>query len=116
MAVSKIASIDGKVFCPFHTDLIRQAGKPPHAHRMALRDVIRDAYSDTEQGLKSDIVSAIRSGAFSAIILESRPGDFDSIVGKYYALTDSLFDDSTLFWTVSGSRIRPNQIWKFEPH
>lgn len=118
--VALIAGIDGEVFAPSHGYLSALAGKQTSAHRVALNDICAAGRMEVRDEMHAEIGEAIRSGRFSALLLDM-PSFFDELVTFYgyegpaitetYELSGQALDSSYVFWPVTGRRTRPEFIF-----
>jgi 4-amino-4-deoxy-L-arabinose transferase-like glycosyltransferase len=107
--VGTMSRIEGDILLPYHGFLPRLAGKKSCAHAMALFDVMRGDTGEFGAQLREEIAQAIRERRFAAIILDSEwcPED----LGEYYIDKGLVFEDKTVFWPVSGVKMRPEHIY-----
>ncbi len=107
--VSDMSRVEGEVLLPYHGFLPSLAGKRSHAHAMALFDVMRGDDPDLGAQLRDEIGQAIRERRFAAIILDSDwcPEDME----EHYIEEEPVFENETVFWPVSGVRMRPEVIY-----
>jgi len=108
--VQRIADTPGEVLVFKHPYLARMAGKPEHAHWMALLDVLRAADAPVVEGLREELSRAVQARRFAAIVLDDR-ADLEGLEG-FYVLRGPVFDED-VFWPVTGMRTRP-ELW-YEP-
>jgi dolichyl-phosphate-mannose-protein mannosyltransferase len=107
--VRRIASLPGDVLIPEHGYLALYAGKPVHAHWMALFDVIRGDPA-IGQPLVAEIREAIRSQRFSALLLATDLW-FDQDIHQSYQPAGHLIEEPGRFLPVIGWKSRPE--WLF---
>ena len=67
--VAELRAADSPVWVPYHGQLARLAGKRPHAHVMALSDVIRSRYQPEGIDVEALVRKSFRSETFELIIL-----------------------------------------------
>ncbi len=108
--VRRIAGVPGEVLVLKHPYLARMAGKPEHAHWMALLDALRAADAPVVEGLRDELSRAVQARRFAAIVLDDR-GDLEGLEG-IYVLRGAVFE-TDVFWPVTGMRTRP-ELW-YEP-
>ena len=111
--VNLMRSIDGEVLVPFHGYIPVLAGKRSHAQRMAMQDGINRTRGHPRDSLLADIRRCISEKKFSAIILDHRW--FDREMSSTYDSTGVVFADTTVYWPVTGWRIRPTTIFRPKP-
>jgi len=105
--VRRLAALPGEVYIPFHGYLAVLAGKPTHAQGMAVYDVLRGE-NPQSGALAASLDQAIRDQRFAAVVLDSNL--FLPQLTRYYRLTGTVFDRSSVFFPVTGKRTRPEQI------
>jgi hypothetical protein len=107
----------GEVFIPDHGYLAQRAGKPPFAHRIAIEDVLRGPEHPARKALELELGSALESGRFSALLLDSEhPSDagiFPETPKPRYARTQALPFGPREFMPRTGIKSRPEFV--FEP-
>jgi hypothetical protein len=104
----KIKSYNGNVYVNCHPYLQRLAGQNSMATAMALWDVMR-ASPKYKIILTDELSLKFQNHVFDAIITDEDwqpPG-----IEKYYKLEGSLFNDKKSFYTLSGSKTRPEFLW-----
>ena len=112
--VQQLSKVKGPVFLPDQGYIPVLAGKGPLAHESAIWDVLRGNQHTTGKTLLSqDLQNAIQQQTFDEIILDS---DLDlgwCCVGidKYYTKTGEVFQDPTVFYTLTGDKKRPTTIY-----
>jgi hypothetical protein len=112
--VSLLSGVKGEVFLPDHGYLPTLAGKRTYAHESAIWDVLRgDQLTKGKQLLATELKDAIRQQYFDEIILDS---DLDLNwccvdIDQTYTRVGDVFQDQTSFYTVTGDRKRPAQIY-----
>jgi hypothetical protein len=109
--VRRIASLPGDVLIPEHGYLALYAGKPVHAHWMALFDVIRGDPA-ISQPLVAEIRETIHSQRFSALLLATDLW-FDQDIHESYQPAGHLIEEPGRFLPVIGWKSRPE--WLFVP-
>ncbi len=107
--VELLRSFDGEVMVPFHGYIPTFAGKKIHANRMALVDVERRTKGRPREKLRSEIRQAFQTKRWSAIILDHTWHEMER--EGHYVSTGPVFEDTTVFWPVTGWHIRPQTIW-----
>jgi hypothetical protein len=107
--LSKLASYDGEVMVAFHGFIPTLAGKQVHANRMALTDVLTRSTGRVRDKLLGQVQTAIKEQRFAAVVLDHRW--FLDEMKASYQVSGPVFDDTTVFWPVTGWRIRPQEIW-----
>lgn len=112
-----IRGIPGEVFIPDHGYLAQRAGKSPFAHRIAIEDVLRGPGHPARKALELELASALESGRFSALLLDSeRPSDagiFPEIARPRYAPAKAIPYGPREFMPRTGIKSRPGFV--FEP-
>jgi 4-amino-4-deoxy-L-arabinose transferase-like glycosyltransferase len=112
--VSMLSKVKGEVFLPDHGYIPTLAGKKTYAHESAIWDVLRgDQHTNGKQLLAAKLKDAIRQQYFDEIILDS---DLDLNwccveIDQTYTRVGEVFEDQTSFYTVTGDRKRPTNIY-----
>lgn len=109
--VAEIASVPGEVWLPYHDYLGRRAGKPAHAHAMALADVYRGDPQGEGARLRREVEAAVRSRRFGAVVLAS-DGSYRELVAAAYGEGEALLDDDDVLWPVTGMAARPSLLYR----
>jgi 4-amino-4-deoxy-L-arabinose transferase-like glycosyltransferase len=112
--VHQIEYFPGDVFLPYHGYIPSLAGKPPHAHIAAIRDIFNGKDTRLQTELLKEIEDAIQQRRFSAIILDESPDRMlfrDVGLEKHYMLQGTVFKDREIFCTRSGGTLRPEGIY-----
>ena len=108
--VEELRATDGAVWVPFHGYLAVAAGKPAHAHWMAISDVMRSNRPDLRAAMEKAVHDAIREQRFSAIVLSSRPFPNFPPLSDSYRLKRAAVTDATALWPLTGVPRRPEQV------
>ncbi len=116
--VNTIKQIKGDVFVPCHAYLPALAGKGWYADESAIAELVgKFGGRRNKEGKKimDGLRQAIREKRFSAIILNV-PEDswlkwLRKGVEKYYIKQQPAFYDRTVFWPVTGRKVRPQVIY-----
>lgn len=116
--VNTIQQIKGDVFVPCHGYLPALAGKNRYADESAIAELVGIfGGGPKEEGKKimNELMQAIREKRFSAIIIDV-PADswlkwLRKGVEKYYIMPRPVFIDKTVFWPVTGRKVRPQVIY-----
>jgi hypothetical protein len=112
--VKMLSTVKGEVFLPDHGYLPILAGKTTYAHESAIWDVLRgDQETKGKTLLMEDLNEAIRNQKFDEIILDS---DLDlnwccKNIDQTYTLVGEVFKDPMVFYTVTGDKKRPTNIY-----
>ncbi|MBI2389815.1 MAG: glycosyltransferase family 39 protein [Deltaproteobacteria bacterium] len=105
--IEKLKAAPGDVFVPNHSWYARMAGKPAHAHRMAIDDVFRgDPY---EEGAKLSVAlrSALARKKWAMVMLDD---DFYEREARgTYDLVAPPFPTQDGFFPVTGIHVRPQK-------
>lgn len=111
--IAKLKGAPGDVFVPHHSWYARMAGKPTHAHKMALDDVFRgDPY---EEGAKLSVAmrAALARKKWAMIILDD---DFYEREARgTYELMAPPFSSPEGFFPVTGIHVRPQKTLVAKP-
>ncbi len=111
--VELIHATPGEILLPYHGFLPTLAGKATSAQAMAVFDIVR--VGDQQGGkLIEKFRQAVRTGRFEMIIVDHLPGlvVFEEALKTNYHKTDNLINDPSVFWPVTGSRFRPQEIYR----
>jgi 4-amino-4-deoxy-L-arabinose transferase-like glycosyltransferase len=109
--VATLRAAPGDTFTPTDSYLAALAGKPPHLHEMAVRDVLRGPQSETQRVLHDAIRDALRSHRWAMLITDD---DFfaSDVVDNYKRGPESV-KEPNVFFPITGMRVRPG--WTFTP-
>ncbi len=107
--VARMAATKGDVFLPGHGYLPTLAGKKTHAHRVAIRDILRHEGSELSLSLQKEIQTAIKSRQFASIITDA--SWFADEMAGTYDCEGPVFDNDDVFWPVTGRPIRPTSVF-----
>lgn len=110
--VRSLKDIEGEVLVLSHGFLPSLAGKKTHAHAMAMFDVLRGTDQSVANKLRNTIENALQSKQFEAIILDSAFMFAQDVFEENYVLERELFDNERVFWSVTGARTRPNELYR----
>jgi len=112
--VKTLSEVKGTVFLPDHSFLPALAGKSTYANNSAIWDVLRGEQQTKGKALlTADISNTIRQQSFDEIIVD---GDLDldwccAGIDQYYTRIGEVFQDPTVFYTVTGDKKRPTYIY-----
>ncbi|MBU1319925.1 MAG: glycosyltransferase family 39 protein [candidate division Zixibacteria bacterium] len=109
--VSMLSGMPGDIYIPNHPYLAVQAGKPPYAHSMALRDILKGEDGSIKAQFTAELLGALEERRFSVVVLDNKPWWFDDEVGECYCLLDTTAIAGSDFWPVSGARTKPERIF-----
>lgn len=112
--VARLRSMDGEVVVSAHPYLLALAGKPTHAHQVAITELIGGFGGEADdhgRRLLAGLAEDVGRRRFSAIILDGprKPGATDWFVpleGTYRS-GGSLLDDPEVFMPVTGAPRQP---------
>ena len=110
--IQMMKNIEGEIFIPFHGFLSYMAGKKTYAHAMAIGEVLGSQDKEIKEGLWKQIVDAIHSKKFEAIILDSNWWDLEKEIKQDYTLKRRVFNNKDVFWPLTGLRIRPEGFYE----
>jgi hypothetical protein len=101
----------GPVWIPDHGYLAALAGKPEHAHWMAVTDILTNGPANHRASLQLEVEAAIREQRFSLIVVGSLPfADFPSLDSSY-VLHRAALPDGSSFGPLTGHARRPQWIY-----
>jgi hypothetical protein len=112
--VKMLSEVKGAVFLPDDSFLPALAGKNTYANNSAIWDVLRGNQQTKGKALlTADISNAIRQQSFDEIIID---GDIDlpwccAGIDQYYTRVGEVFQNQTVFYTVTGDKKRPTYIY-----
>ncbi len=112
--VKMLSEVKGSVFLPDHSYLPALAGKSTYANNSAIWDVLRGNQQTKGKALlTAGLGNAIRQQSFDEIIID---GDIDlpwccTGIDRYYTRVGQVFQDPTVFYTVTGDKKRPTDIY-----
>lgn len=108
--VVRLSMMEGDVWVLSHSYLGPRAGKPPHAHGWALRDVLR---SGTEAGeaLRAELREALRERRFAAIVCDDHLFAIRAEIEQHYWPRGPVLIRPDACYPVTGLRVRPEIIY-----
>lgn len=106
--IAKLRAVPGDVFVPNHSYYARMAGKAPHAHRMAIDDVLRGDPHGEGLALAASIRSAIAKKRYGAVVLDDEFFLGDAL--RTYYPGPSAFERKDVFFPATGIHVRPNNM------
>ena len=110
--VRTLEAAQGPVWVPYHSYLTIRAGKPGHAHWMAVSDILRYGEPGLKDPLRRQLDDAIGGRRFALIVLSTRPfPDFPSIAHAYRVQQVLFRHDGDTLMTLTGGRRRPEAIY-----
>ena len=111
--IAQIRDIPGDVFIPNHSWYARMAGKPAHAHRMAMDDVFRGDPYGSGPSLATEVRVALNHKRWAAVVLDDDFFAGDAM--RNYSSRPVPFASKEGFFPVTGIHIRPRDILLREP-
>lgn len=110
--VQTLERIPGDVFVPSNPHLAVMAGKNSYALAICMRDIARgDPGGKPAIDLANQIYRAVAEHKFAAVVT-NQPEHLSSFPFEtFYTRQRPLFEDTDVFWTVTGFRSRPSVIW-----
>ncbi len=116
--VGAVRSVDGDVYCPNHSYLSVQAGKPGYAHAQAIADITRSHQQQVARRLTAERDSAMTSGRFRGLVIglvlppgaEAGPG---GIMSSYRLARAPLFSDTGALHPRTGMESRPLALYLY---
>jgi len=109
--VARLRQFDGEVYVPNHGYLASMAGRKPYAHWMAVIDALRSNQPQAATRLWSEIDAALARQKFAAVVLDAGDQLNHTAFPNTYARLGTLFGDSTVFETRSGTPTRPRHLF-----
>jgi hypothetical protein len=103
--------IKGDVFLPNHGYLPVMAGKSSYAHTVGMWDIWTSNNERAKIMLRYEIYQAIHEKRFGAMILNGNWFKSKRYIRKYYKKPKVVFHDESVFWPITGRRIRPHLIF-----
>ena len=110
--VESLRRVEGDVWVPSHPYLAQRAGKPNHAHELALTDVLRPVDSPQHAKLIASLREAVRAQRWQVVVLD-HTGWLKDEIQPYYDHRAQMFgaDEPDRFWPMTGYRTRPDFVW-----
>ncbi len=115
--IGMLALVDGEIYLGDHGYLSSLAGKTSYAHEETMYTVWAGDPGLGRTKLTEEVEQAIRGKKFSAIILDAdrfRKIWFDGLDDNdfrgYCTRQKPIFDDPSVFWPVTGVRVRPEVV------
>ncbi len=113
--VAKIAALPGDVLIPAHGYLAEMAGKPAHAHEMAVEDVLRGRGGEPARALDAALRADVARRRFGAILLNGESPMLETTarieLAPEYVRAGPLFDNPLVFRPKSGIPARPKILF-----
>jgi 4-amino-4-deoxy-L-arabinose transferase-like glycosyltransferase len=109
-----IKSFPGDVFVPTHSYLAAFVGKKTYANIQPIWDIARAKNNKESDLIKMEILRALQTQQFSAIILSTHPdleNQWGPELNRTYFKKDALFVDETGYISISGLRVRPSAVY-----
>ena len=110
--LTRLRATEGQVWAPHHGWLAVAAGGAASAHSMAIEDVLRGGDARVAEMLEREIQHDIESGRWSLILLDVP--HYETEIQTRYRPAGSAFADSSVFWTVTGLRTRPELVYELK--
>ena len=111
--VALMRSYPGEILVPFHGYLPTLAGKQTFAQRMAIQDIVNRTRGHPRDSLIDDIRRNLAAKRFSVIITDHKW--FEKELLASYDSVGVVFQDTSVFWPVTGWRIRPTTVYVPKP-
>jgi hypothetical protein len=108
--VATIAGVQGEVLVPFHPYLLPLAGRRPHAHYMAVDEILQFAHGREGDRLAGEIRESFRERRYAAVVLD-KAFSFEDDVKARYRLARLLFEDPDVFLPRTGAALRPEALY-----
>jgi len=108
--IETLRAIDGEVWVLGPGYLAPRAGKKSYAHEWAIKDVLNFGGGDPGRDLTRDILRAIRSRRFAAVLTETEY--LEKELSSGYHDDGEPIADKRAFFARTGTPTRPRTIWK----
>jgi hypothetical protein len=113
--VALLRGIDGPVLVAHHGWLATLAGKPAHAHGVAISDlVLRDAGGPAESAFSGAMRRDLLARRWSAVLTDTEWW-YDAELEAAYVRSGPVLDDPNVFFPITGARSRPEWLWTPRP-
>ena len=116
--VRLLKDIKGELFISYPGFLPTLAGKSYYSDGGAIGDIFRGKDEELKTKLKANIIEAVRSKQFQTIITSSQcfgffinSPSFVEEIKKHYVDKGPIFEDQTVFFHVTGGRVRPGRLF-----
>ena len=114
--VAQLDRIEGELWAPSHSHLVRRTGRAPHAHAMGIIDLLQSEEREVATQFVRELELALARRRFAGIVLDdlSWEQDLPALLASYVR-TRTLLDpaDEALFRPVTGDARRP--LYLYEP-
>ncbi len=110
----RIGSFEGNVLVWSHGYYSTLLGKSPHAHKMAVYDVLRAELDPSiKHALYSNMQQAFELGHYKYVVMDASwfVPEARSLVEKYYYKIDDFIFETEAFFSPTGYDTRPSSIW-----
>ncbi|MFO0759928.1 MAG: glycosyltransferase family 39 protein [Byssovorax sp.] len=107
--VASLRAMDGEVFLPAHGYLLTLAGKPTHAHEMAMEDILGIGGGKPGAALLAEVRKALKEKRFSVVIPDT--GWHQREIDESYRRQRDAIIDPAAFFPVTGMRTRPKGVY-----
>jgi hypothetical protein len=107
--IATLRAVDGDVFIPYHGHYAPLAGKPAWVQGAALTDVIRGKDRRLSDQGHDLLRHALATGRFAALILDEPMPELDQVEHPYVDV-GPIWEDSRVFWPVTGRPTRPERL------
>jgi hypothetical protein len=108
--LAALRATPGPVLVPFHGHLARLAGKPPHGHEMAFRDIQLGKSMLAKHALHVSITSAIAEQRYPVIVLDDRWWELE-LMQRYQRSVDWNWLKPELLRPVAGLEVSPRDVF-----
>lgn len=112
--VATLAALDGEVLVQSHDYLLALAGKRPHAHASAVFNVMTSGTAPGAE-LFEAFREALRRQRFRAIVCDEDTFRMRKHIEEHYVPSGRVFGRRDVFFTVTGTRTRPEVIYIPKP-
>jgi 4-amino-4-deoxy-L-arabinose transferase-like glycosyltransferase len=112
--IAQVQAVAGDVFVPAHGFVGPRAGKPAHAHQMAISDELRAGAGDSAAQLRRAIRRALVEKRFAAIVLDNEWLPKEQL-GPNYQRTGEVPDRKDLGPVIGWRTAQPQSLWEPKP-
>ena len=108
--VQRLATAEGEVWIPSHGHIATMAGKRPHAHWMAIDDVVRRGRPEVRDPLQRELDAAVAERKFAIIVRSGGTFPNPPLWAPFYADAGPAVTRGDVLWPVAGALHRPDTL------